>query len=177
MSDWYVMQTLVGHEEKVAERLRRQLLPDRDVALPRRKLKIRKGGSLFDAEKSLFPGYLFFRGGSVDSRERQERFRFLQASRRDLTGFVRIVGMGLHPQPIYRNEESVIWSLMGENELIDYTKMVFENAHARIVSGPLKGFEGIIRKVDRRKARARVELFILGESRQVDLGLEWLEVR
>jgi len=39
-----------------------------------------------------------------------------------------------------------------------------------VVSGPLKGLEGIIEKVDARKKRVKIRIQFLGQEKRVDLG-------
>lgn len=43
-----------------------------------------------------------------------------------------------------------------------------------VQSGPLKGKEGIIKKVDKRKNRAKVQLNFLGREKTIDVGIEVL---
>ena len=52
-----------------------------------------------------------------------------------------------------------------------------ENKSIRIVSGPLKGLEGMIVHVDRRKGRAKVRLAMYDNSFEVDFGFDSLEAR
>ena len=54
--------------------------------------------------------------------------------------------------------------------------MVFdEHNRIRVISGPLKGLEGQIVKVDRRKGRARVKLELYEDSFMIDFGFDSLE--
>jgi len=176
LSDWLVMQTLVGQEERVVERLRRQFLPEDEVAHPRRRLQLRQQGVYVDTMKTLFPGYLFFRGHCVDAAAFRERILSLTRSRCELPGMVRILGQGQRPMPIYEHEAQLIWSMMNEAEVIDYSQVCFVGATVKIVRGPLLGHEGIIRRVNRRKGRVTVEMQLFGAVNCTDLGVEYLEV-
>jgi transcriptional antiterminator NusG len=51
-----------------------------------------------------------------------------------------------------------------------------ENNRIRILEGPLKGLEGLIVKVDRRKGRAKVKLDLYDEAHLVDFGFTSLEM-
>ncbi|MFG0216967.1 KOW motif-containing protein [Brevibacillus porteri] len=44
-----------------------------------------------------------------------------------------------------------------------------------VKKGPLAGKEGIIKKVDRRKKRAKIVIDFLGDERMIDVGIEILE--
>lgn len=176
-SDWFVLQTLVGREQSVCERLQRHFLSEEEVARPRRRLKIRRAGEYLDTEKTLFPGYLFFRGGSNDAKLFEERIRLLAAARRDLPGMVKVLGRGTQPVPIFMHEANLIWAMMDAQELIDYSQACFVGAQVKVIGGPLLGREGIIRKVNRRKGRATVEMRLFGSVNFTDLGVEYLEVQ
>ena len=176
LSDWLVLQTMVGQEPRVAERLQRHFLPEKEVAHPRRRLKIRRQGAYLDSEQTLFPGYLFFRGHCDDVARFEELIRTLARSRRELPGMIKILGQGQRPMPIYEHEAQLIWAMMGEAEVIDYSQACFEGARVQIIAGPLLGREGIIRKLNRRKGRAKVEMHLFGEVQYPDLGVECLLV-
>ncbi len=175
-SDWFVLQTLVGREQSVCERLQRHFFAEEEVARPRRRLKIRRAGEYLDTEKTLFPGYLFFRGHSEDTKLFEERLRLLASARRDLPGMVKVLGRGPQPVPIFAHEANLIWAMMDTQELIDYSQACFVGARVKIIGGPLLGREGIIRKVNRRKGRATVEMRLFGAVNCTDLGVEYLEV-
>lgn len=55
------------------------------------------------------------------------------------------------------------------------SKGVIRNGRPVITSGPLKGREGLIRKIDRHKRIADIEIPLAGERRQVTVGLEIYE--
>lgn len=44
------------------------------------------------------------------------------------------------------------------------------------MAGPLKGKEGLIKAVDRRKNRAKIGLEFMGIMREVEVGIEVLKV-
>jgi transcriptional antiterminator NusG len=61
-------------------------------------------------------------------------------------------------------------------EIVDKSIAYFdENRRIRIINGPLKGLEGMIIKVDRRKRRARVQLEMYRDSFEIDFGFDFLE--
>jgi transcriptional antiterminator NusG len=49
------------------------------------------------------------------------------------------------------------------------------NGRISVKEGPLKGYEGKIVHVDKRKRRARVQLDLYKESYHIDFGFELLE--
>jgi len=50
-----------------------------------------------------------------------------------------------------------------------------EGERVKIIEGPLKGYEGLIKKIDKRKKRAKVIFSIAGELKSVDLAIEVME--
>ena len=61
-------------------------------------------------------------------------------------------------------------------EVVEKSKVYFdENNRIRIAEGALKGLEGRIVKVDRRKKRAKVSLSLYEDSFQIDFGFELME--
>jgi len=175
-SEWCVLQTMVGREEQVADRLRHRFLPEQEVLLPQRRLTIRRRGEYLETVKPLFPGYLFFRGYGDDQQQCLDRHLMLRKIRPELGGMIKILTVGGAVQPLYYHEAKLIEQLIADTETVDYSLLCFVGSDIRVVRGPLVGQEGIIRRLDRRKRRARVELFFMGEPRLVDLGIEMLEV-
>ena len=61
-------------------------------------------------------------------------------------------------------------------EIVDKSMVTFdEDRRIRVLSGPLKGLEGRIVRVDRRKGRAKVRLEMYEDSFEIDFGFESLE--
>lgn len=62
-----------------------------------------------------------------------------------------------------------------EGNLISISKGIIRDGKPFITSGPLKGREGLIRKIDRHKRTAKIEIPFDGNKRQVTVGLEIYE--
>jgi len=58
---------------------------------------------------------------------------------------------------------------------IDISTAYKEDEEIKVVEGPLLGLEGRIESVNARKGRARVRLEFLGDTRLVDLGLDFID--
>jgi transcriptional antiterminator NusG len=73
-------------------------------------------------------------------------------------------------------DQDLLGHFLSYGEIVDKSRVVFdENHRIRVVEGPLKGLEGLIVKVDRRKRRAKVRLELYENSHNVDFGFEVLE--
>lgn len=69
---------------------------------------------------------------------------------------------------------SPLLRLLGNTDIITYSKIHLENSEVYVNSGPLKGMEGLIKKVDRHKKRAKVLIKFMGSEKLVDLGVKIL---
>ena len=49
---------------------------------------------------------------------------------------------------------------------------IIENSQIRILEGPLVGMEGTIRKIDRHKRKAWLEIEMFGRTVEMQVGLE-----
>lgn len=67
---------------------------------------------------------------------------------------------------------SVLFKLIEKGDIISYSKIKIEESKVYVVSGPLHGLEGTIKKIDKRKKRAKVQLNLLGKEQTVELGIE-----
>ena len=54
---------------------------------------------------------------------------------------------------------------------------IIENDRVVVTKGPLKGNEGLIRKIDRHKRRAYLEVGLFGRKIETQVGLEIVEKR
>ena len=60
----------------------------------------------------------------------------------------------------------------GPKQIVGMSEGVIEGSQIIISSGPLQGLEGYIKKIDRHKRKAWVELPMFGRLQKVEVGLE-----
>jgi transcription termination/antitermination protein NusG len=165
--DYYAMQVRTRAEEKFIRLFKARCpeLPAR-LVFPKRRLQIRRGGVTDNEIAPVFPGYVFMEvEGRLDPRtywglrRTDGFFRFLKSNQdirplegKDLTTVLHFIGFG----PIA--EKSKVW--FGDDDRIV------------VAEGPLKGLEGKIVKVDKRKGRAKVKLDLYDDSFTIDLAFE-----
>ena len=95
---------------------------------------------------------------------------------RSLPGFIRFLPGNDRIMPLDARDESLVRHFLSFGEVLQKSVVEFdENKRIRVVSGPLKGLDGKIVKVDRRKKRARVKLELYQEAFEIDFGFEALE--
>ena len=166
LDGWYAIFVSTGEEDNVKERLKYRFGDELRFVVPKRKIRERKDGKVRDVLKLLFPGYVLVRG-QIDIPQ-YERFR-------NVPGMIKLLGDAGKPKKIEAYEMELISRLIVNDEIIGYSKIFEENGLVRVVDGPMMSLEGNIVSIDRRKGRAKVRLFLFGDERVVDLGIEILK--
>lgn len=168
---WYVIFVETGFEEDVClfiEKLRIKVYRDIEYNLlvPKRKIYERKQGVRKEVIKKLFPGYVLVetdkiddfyikaRGGPHILKFLKNNYNFLEVSIKEI-------------------EQILI--LVDNKGLINISQALVINDKIEIIDGPLLGREGIIKKIDKRKGRAKVEFSINYNTLLIDLGIDFIK--
>jgi len=129
---WFALYTRSRHEKNVAKELERRaleyFLPLYDPC-PRRK---RKYHSAF---RPLFPGYVFVHIAP------ENRVQALQ-----VPGAVRFVSFNGHPAPLNESEITILRNSLEQDLHVAPHPYLKIGRQVEIVSGPLKGLRGIVRR-------------------------------
>ncbi len=137
------------------------------LVFPRRAITIRKSGTARQEQQAVFPGYVFLEAEQLSGE--------LYWHLRTTIGFFRFLPENASPLPLEGRDLSTIKHFMSFGDVAGTSRVTFdENDRIRVKDGPLKGLEGRIIKVDKRKCRARVTLDLYDESFPVDLTFEIL---
>lgn len=162
---WYVVQTAIGREQDAVEKCRSAL--EEEIAsrifTPRCKLPRKFQGEWQSVEKVAFPGYVF-----VESDSPAELEEMLLR----IPGVVTPVRIGGGFYPIRSDEEAVLRQLMDENDCICASEGYLVDQKLMVNKGPLKPFAEKVKKIDRHKRFAEVEIILFEECRQMRVGLE-----
>ncbi len=164
----YVIQVTTGRETECRKFLMKSgIFPEKSLTFPRRKLMVRKQGKVTEKEAPLFPGYLFFRTDEVHPDH-------LKAVRETPGVYCFLKTDGVL-SPLYREEEEQLNLFMRSGEIAGISEIDFqENNTITVTKGPLKGQEGLIVKIDKRKKRAKVRLSLYKEAFLVDFGFDFV---
>ncbi|MFP4511000.1 MAG: antiterminator LoaP [Spirochaetaceae bacterium] len=163
------MQLRTGSEDKFTA-LTQNDLKEHGASLfrPRRELTIRRGGKRIQSLAPVFPGYVFLQTADLSERIR----RIVRTS----DGFIRFLDSTAKPRPLSGDDLELVKHFMGYGEIVRKSSVTFDaNQRIVVVDGPLKGLEGRIIKVNRRKGRAKVQLDMYNNSFTVDFGFDVLE--
>lgn len=165
MNEWHGIFVVTGEEDKVKERVKYRLQDNYTIVVPKRKLKLRKGGIWRVETKVLFPGYVLING---------EINTDIYYRLKNIPSVLKLLKTGNAVASIDSREMTVLSQLICNSEEIGFSNVLFENGRVKVVDGPLFSLEGIILSIDQRKERAKVQLNFLGEERTVDLGISIL---
>lgn len=162
----YVIQVEGGRETHVCG-LVNKLLGDRikECFVPRREIFRREAGEWTTVRETLFPGYLFVETDDVSKvMERLAR----------VPAFTRLLGKSDERiLPLSPDEVAWINSLMEPvTKVVEASVGVIEGDHVVVTSGPLKGHEALISKVDRHKRLAYLDMRMFGRTKTIKVGLE-----
>ncbi|WP_229536139.1 antiterminator LoaP [Pelosinus baikalensis] len=162
--DWYVLFVNTGKEDLVQEWLRIHFNESVLVSvIPRRKIMERNGGSIKHVLKKMFPGYIF-----ICTNMNIETYYKLKS----IPGIIRILKTGDYYTRIVDDEMFYILKLLDNDGVVDYSKIYIHNSKIIVKSGPLKGMEGLMVEVDKRKNRVKIILNFMGVPKKIDLGIE-----
>lgn len=164
--EMYVLQ-VPGGRERMARDLLQKLLGDRigECFVPLYEAMRRVRGEWRREERRLFPGYVFVTTGDVDA---------LAQHLHELPFFARLVG-GHDEQYVPMTPEEVGWlqALTNvETHTVELSQGIIEGDEVKIWRGPLKGQEAKIKKIDRHKRLAYLEMHMFGRTKVVKVGLE-----
>ncbi|MBE6356951.1 MAG: transcription termination/antitermination factor NusG [Lentisphaerae bacterium] len=170
---WFVIQTLSGHENKVRDTINRQLrIGDQvnvyEALIPENKVKEIRRGKAVTVTKKFFPGYVLVRmdlynaDGTVD----EKAWYFV----RSVQGVLGFLGDATRPTPLT------------EQEFLDMNPALGDEAPApvlligvkigdivRIKDGAFMGYEGNVTAIDENRGRLTVVILIFGRSTPVEL--------
>lgn len=168
--NYFAVQVWTGRENEFADLIAGDAKVRAEAVVPKRALKIRKGGKFYKVEKPLFAGYVFI-ATEADLLDPVQRWAL-----RSTRYFVRALPSSADPRPVKESDRKLIAHFMSFGKVADVSKVSFdEQQKIVVVEGPLKGIEGMIVRVDKRKRRAKIRLAMCEDSFLVDLSFELLD--
>lgn len=162
---WYVIQVRTGTEEDIqtqcakligSEALERSFIPYSE------QMK-RYHGQWHKEKKPLFPGYVF-----LISPDKEQLFLQLK----QVMGLTKLLGTGDEIVPLTEEEIRFLLEFGSEEQIVAMSEGIIENDQVLITRGPLKGREGLIKRIDRHKRRAYLEIGMFGRTLKTQVGLE-----
>lgn len=173
-TNWYVIQVNTGNEHKLRDMIVQQLVqtntPYEDCFVPMVEY-VRKVDQQYEIkEKPMFPGYLFLISGPDNIQE-------IAACLKQVIGFTKILGESQEFIPLYPQEVDFLLGFSDNNHNVGMSCGFIEDDNITITEGPLVGKEGYIKKINRHKRVAEVELLFMGRTTRVQVPLEIITKR
>lgn len=162
----FVIQVAGGQERRSAELVRKMLGDElQDCFAPVREVKKRKSSQWEKVRELVFPGYLFLvtddpEGAYTRLRQAPVLMRMLASA-------------GDEFLPLSDEEIDWIRALAApETHVVEMSEGFIEGDKVVVTSGPLRGREAQISKIDRHKRLAWLDMRMFGRNKSIKVGLE-----
>ena len=173
MTNWYIVQTFSGFEQKVAETLKETIktkkLEDKitDVLVPIHEVTEVKRGKRVQRKKKYFPSYLL-----VKMEMNKELYHMIKNIQK-VTGFLGTTG---NPTRVSDREIDKILGNIKEGSLVPEPTLTFDiGEQVKVCEGPFASFTGLVEEVDEDKSKLKVSVLIFGRATPVELDFNQVE--
>lgn len=172
-SQWFVIHTLSGQEQKVKESIEKRIKPEemgeyiREVLVPMEKVVEVRNQKKTVSSRKLWPGYVFVDMGLLDDEGRiiEKPWYFIK----ETPGVIGFVG-GEPPTPTPADEVEAIKSQISASEDHEKPKVSFDLGETvKINNGPFLNFSGVIEEVEPDRGKLKVTVNIFGRNTPVEL--------
>lgn len=167
---WYVVQVRTGMEEEIITQCRK-VIPSSILErcfLPYYEMKKKYQGEWHKEKKVLFPGYVFMITDDINS---------LYMELKRVIGLTKLIGTGEEIIPLGQEDICFLMKFGNEEQIVEMSQGLILDGKVVITDGPLKGQEGIIKKIDRHKRKAYLSVPMFGRVLDTQVGLEIIEKR
>ncbi len=172
-SQWFVIHTLAGQEQKVKESLEKRVKTEEmgeyisEILVPMERVAEVRNGKKTVTTRKLYPGYVFVDMVLLDEGNRviEKPWYFI----RETQGIIGFVG-GERPAPTPKEEIESIKAQISESEDQEKPKVAFNVGETvKINDGPFLNFSGVIEEIDPDKGKLKVTVNIFGRNTPVEL--------
>ena len=166
---YYIIQVATGREQIFVDNLKKlspQLAEKHNFIYLTRELNIRRQGKWMRELQPMFPSYIIVQTvNEIDAAT-------INALKK-LPDFYHFLNSNTDIIPLNDRDLEIIQHFLGLGPKIGQSLVRFdENDRIVVIEGPLKGIEGSIIKVDRRKQRAKICVSFGGTAHTMDLSFE-----
>jgi transcriptional antiterminator NusG len=172
-SQWFVIHTLSGQEQKVKESIEKRIKPEEmgefinEVMVPMEKVVEVRNQKKTVSTRKLWPGYVFVDMVLLDENNRiiEKPWYFIK----ETPGVIGFVG-GEPPTPTPAEEVESIKNQISASEEHEKPKVSFDVGETvKINNGPFLNFSGIIEEVEPERGKLKVTVNIFGRNTPVEL--------
>ncbi|MDX1952704.1 MAG: transcription termination/antitermination protein NusG [Verrucomicrobiota bacterium] len=172
-SQWFVLHTLSGQEQKVKDSIEKRIKTEemgdyiKEVLVPMEKVAEVRSGKKTVSTRKLYPGYVFIDMILLDEGKRiiEKPWYFI----RETQGVIGFVG-GDRPSPTSNEEISTIKAQISDAEDTERPKVNFDVGETiKINDGPFLNFSGVIEEIEPERGKLKVTVNIFGRNTPVEL--------
>jgi len=172
-SQWFVIHTLSGQEQKVKENIERRIqvteMGDliKEVLIPTERVAEVKKGKKTTSTRKFYPGYILVHMKLLDEKNQlvDRSWYFM----RETPGIIGFIG-GDRPVPLKPDEVNSILAQIEERHEKVAPKVTFETGETvKVTDGPFQNFTGVIEEVDPTRGKLKISVSIFGRSTPVEL--------
>ncbi len=172
---WYVVHTYSGYEKSVKSDLEHRIetmgMQDRifDIEIPMESVtEIKEGGKRETKDVKIYPGYVLVRMEMDDDA---------WTCVRNTPGVTGFLGANGKPAPLSRDEFNKMMRRSQKGEAPKQTAVGLEvGMPVRVISGPLKDFDGQIAEVNPESGKVKVTVMIFERPTPVELSFDQVAV-
>ena len=172
VTNWYIFFVVTGQEESIANQLNFHFQNELFTAfVPLLETLFKKSGRVDKEIKVMFPGYVFVEAELGEDDFVKYTSQIMSVSK----NIIRLLNYGSSKRiALYETERKLLIDMFNDSYCIETSHGFIEGDKIYIESGPLKGLESKITKVDRHKREAILTIEMLGALRDVKVGLDVL---
>ena len=173
-SQWFVIHTLSGQEQKVKESIEKRIKPEemgedfiKEVLVPMEKVVEVRNQKKTVSTRKLWPGYVFVDMVLLDENNRiiEQPWYFIKETQ----GVIGFVG-GEPPMPTPTEEVESIKAQISASEETERPKVSFAVGETvKINNGPFLNFSGVIEEIEPERGKLKVTVNIFGRNTPVEL--------
>lgn len=170
---WYALFVRTGKEDEVCENLKKLYeffspMDTYEVIVPKRGIYEYHEGKRAYVLRTLFPSYVLI--GTDQIVKLYEIMKNHKSSH-----IIRMLKNENYFQEIDIREIGVIIDLINQEGVIGISDVLVEDEKVNIIDGPLIHYKGIIKKINKRKGRAKIQVDFLNKQCFVDIAIRCLE--
>jgi len=163
-SQWFVIQTLSGQEQKVKESIEKRIKPEemgeyiKEVLVPMEKVVEVRNQKKTVSNRKLWPGYVFVDMILLDENNKiiEQSWYFIKETQ----GVIGFVG-GEPPVPTPTEEVESIKAQISASEETERPKVSFAVGETvKINNGPFLNFSGVIEEIEPERGKLKVTVII-----------------
>jgi transcriptional antiterminator NusG len=170
MGNWFVFYVQTGEEQIACDLLNKLLIKEESISfIPKIKFIYKNSKFIRKELKPMFPGYVFT---DSDLDERIFVAKAYELARFSKSIFRLLGNEGIDYMKVPEAEKNYLLGFYDELYVADESKGFIAGDKLIVTSGPLKGRESIIKRIDRHKKRAEIELSCFGAIKRISVALE-----